>query len=241
MAGAVAMIIRPDGASLLFMTQPDHARLAADLLDQWTGIGDHPRRDALRLAAREHDNGWRELDEEIVFDGAAGRALDFIDAPDRVKQRVWPRGVDRLAAASAYAAALVAQHAIAVYDSHRDEPAWAAFFAAMRQRRDELRAAAGRTPGELDADYLYLSVVDLLSLTFCNGWRDGRERFAVRTYADDRGIIVSPSPFAAAVPLRVRARRLANRPYASAAEMRAALEEAPVEIVEGEARGPAAS
>jgi len=235
------MIIRRDGKSLLFITQPDHARLAADLLAQWTGFGNHPRRDAVLLAAREHDNGWRELDEEIVFDSAAGRAFDFMDAPDPVKQSVWPRGVDRLAAASSYAAALVAQHAIAVYDSHRDEPGWTTFFDAMRQRRDDLRVAAGRTPEELDGDYLYLSVADLLSLTFCNGWRDSRERFAIRAQGDERGVVITPSPFDRAVPLRVRARRLADRRYASAADLRAAFEDAPLEIIEGDARGPAAS
>ena len=231
------MIIRHDGTSLLFVTQPDHARLAADLLNQWNGVADHPRRSALLLAAREHDNGWRELDEELVFDPREGRALDFITAPDPVKHAIWPRGVDRLADASPYAAALVAQHAIFVYGGHREEPGWAAFFAAMRTRRDDLRARAGQTPEELEADYPYLAIVDLLSLTFCNAWRDDHERFATRTHCDDRGIVIAPSPFAAdPVALRVRARRMPDRRYASAADLRAAFEEAPVEIIEGEAR-----
>jgi Protein of unknown function (DUF3891) len=232
------MIIRADGPSLLFITQPDHARLAADLLNHWKGFADHPRRAALLLAAREHDNGWHELDEELVFDPAEGRALDFITAPDRVKHQVWPRGVDRLAEASFYAAALVAQHAVFVYDSHRDEPEWTRFFAAMRSRRDDLRARSGHPPEDLDADYPYLAVVDLLSLTFCNGWHDDHERFATRTRCDDRGIVITPTPFTApSVPLRVRARRLADRRYASAADLRAAFEAAPVAIVEGQARG----
>jgi len=54
------MIIRPDGDTLLFITQPDHARLAADLLQHWTEAAGHPRGDALAIAVREHDNGWRE-------------------------------------------------------------------------------------------------------------------------------------------------------------------------------------
>ena len=43
------MIIRRQGDSLLFMTQPDHARLAADLLAHWTadGFASHPRREAV--------------------------------------------------------------------------------------------------------------------------------------------------------------------------------------------------
>jgi len=222
----------------LFVTQPDHARLAADLLNRWKGFADHPRRAQLLLAAREHDNGWRELDEELVFDPAEGRALDFITVPDSIKHSVWPRGVDRLAETSPYAAALVAQHAVFVYDSHRDEPAWAAFFAAMRVRREDLRARAGHSPEELDADYPYLSIVDLLSLTFCNAWRDDHERFTTRTHCDDRGLVINPSPFGEEpIPLRVRARRLADRRYASAADLRAAFEEAPVEVIEGLTRG----
>src|SRR3954453_3237912 len=232
------MIIRQDGTSLLFVTQPDHARLAADLLTHWKGFADHPRRAALLLAAREHDNGWRELDDALVFDSAAGRALDFITAPDPVKHAVWPRGVDRLAEASPYAAALVAQHAVFVYNSHHDDPAWAEFFAAMRTRRDDLRARAGHSPEELEADYPYLSVVDLLSLTFCSAWRDDHERFTTRTHCDERELVISPSPFDAdSVPIRVRARRLVDRRYASAADLRAAFEAAPVEIIEGRTRG----
>ena len=232
------MIIRRDGASLLFVTQPDHARLAADLLDQWNGFKEHPRREPLLLAAREHDNGWRELDEELLFDAASGRAFDFITVPDPVKHGIWPHGVDRLAGTSTYAAALVAQHAIFVYDSHRDEPAWSAFFGGLRQRRDALLTQAGRTAEELEADYPYLAVVDLLSLTFCNGWHDDHERFATRTRCDDRGIVIEPWPFAApSVPFRVRARRLPDRRYASAAELRAVYEGATPEILEGDARG----
>jgi hypothetical protein len=161
-------------------------------------------------------------------------------APDPVKHVVWPRAVDRLADTSPYAAALVAQHAIFVYDSHRDEPAWAEFFRGLRARRDDLRARAGHTPEELDTDYPYLSIVDLLSLTFCNGWRDDHERFSIRTRCDEHGIVIAPSPFADdSVPLRVRGRRLADRRYASAADLRAAFEDAPMEILEGQTRGAA--
>ena len=123
------MIVRPESGSLLFITQPDHAVLAADLADRFDGLDAHPRRDEIRLAVREHDNGWRELDDEIVFDAVNGRALDFITAPESLKQSVWPLGIDRLAAESAYAAALVAAHALFVYSAHRGEEDWRAFFA----------------------------------------------------------------------------------------------------------------
>jgi hypothetical protein len=47
------------------------------------------------------------------------------------------------------------------------------------------------------------------------------------------GIEVTPSPFSGAVPLRVRARSLPDRSYASSADLRAAFEAADPVILEG--------
>jgi hypothetical protein len=237
------MIIRPDDDSLLFVTQPDHARLAADLLSHWTadGFSDHPRRDVLLLAAREHDNGWREVDENPAFDAASGCALDFMTVGDDIKQSVWPRAIERVAQASPYAAALVAQHAISVYDASHQKPTWTSFFDDMAARRDRLLASGPHTPAELQDDYRFLSVVDLLSLSFCNGWTDERERYGCRVRYGAEGIDVRPGLFSTTVPMRIRARRLPNRRYASTADLRAAFEDAAPEIVEGMARGEAGS
>jgi uncharacterized protein DUF3891 len=234
------MIIRPDGDSLLFITQPDHARLAAELLAQWRDdeFSAHPRRDTLLLAAREHDNGWREPDAAMVFDTARGAGLDFLSAPDEVKQAVWPRGVDRLSEISPYAAALVAQHALYVLRANRDKPSWRDFFDRVSGRRDSQLQCSGMSAADLDSDYRFLSIVDLLSLAFCNGWREDEERFACAAWCDGNTLLVKPAMLReAAVPLRVRARRLENRPYASASELRAAFENAPLELLEGQARG----
>ena len=237
------MIIRRDNDSLLFLTQPDHARLAAELLSRWAadGFAAHPRRDAILLAAREHDNGWRELDEEIVFDAAEGRALDFMGAPAGVKQAVWPRAVDRLTEASAYAAALVARHAVFVYDSFRANPDWSDFFRRMSARVDVLRERAGIDAADLESDYRFLAVADLLSLSFCSAWAEPRTRLDVTVRTESTVLRVTPPVLGAdPVPVRIRARRIAARPYASAADVRAALEEAPPILLSGEARGDAA-
>jgi hypothetical protein len=235
------MIIRKDGDLLLFMTQHDHARLAADLLAHWTadGFADHPRRDVLLLAAREHDNGWREVDESPSFDASTGAPLDFISVDDGIKRSIWPDAVDRLAQASGYAAALVAQHAIFIHDANRQEPAWAPFFEEMTTRRDRLLGTTEYTPRELQDDYRFLAIVDLLSLSFCNAWSDEHERFGCRVRYGGEGIDVSPALFSTAVVMRIRARQLPDRRYASTADLRATFEDAPLEIIEGLAReGP---
>ncbi len=233
------MIIRRHDDSLLFMTQPDHARLAADLLAHWSAddFAAHPRREALLLAAREHDNGWREVDAVPLFSVATGQALDFIAVGDDIKQSVWPRAIDRVAATSAYAAALVAHHAISVYDTQRRNPAWSAFFGETTARRDHELARTGHGQEELLQDYRFLGVADLLSLSFCNGWADERERLGCRVRYADGAITVTPALFAEPVPVRIRVRRLPDRRYASAADLRAAFDETPPEILEGHAHG----
>ena len=117
------MIVRVNGSSQLLITQPDHAALAALVMRQWRagGLLQAPRLSSILLAVEQHDNGWREVDAAPLVDGGTGRVLDFIGAPDEVRRAVWPRGVDRLAA-TPYAAALVAQHALHIYRRYRDNP-----------------------------------------------------------------------------------------------------------------------
>lgn len=232
------MIVRPEGTTLAVIRQPDHARLALAILErwqpgQWTA---RPQAAAIRLAAREHDNGWTEEDADPQIDGD-GRPLDFVAAPLSLKLRVWLRGIDRLAGADAYAAALVAQHAWTVYDQRRRDPAWAEFFSTIAARRDALLAGLDVTAAGLDADYAFVNLADALSLAFCTGAPPPRAVAGHQVDAAGGGLQVTPDPFdGAPPPLRVPARRIANRPYASAADLRSTLDAAPVEWVTGELR-----
>lgn len=233
------MIIRSEPGALLFITQPDHATLAADLVVHFTGFAAHPRRDDIQLAVLEHDNGWQPLDEDLVFDAAAGRALDFMTVPEPVKRSVWPTGIDRLAVLSPYAAALVAEHALFVYSANRGAPDWQAFFQDLARRRDDLLTRSGVTQAVCSVDYRFLALADLLSLSFCSGWADSRERFGHRVRCVDQAVTIAPPLLAAPAAARVRARRVVDRPYESAGALRTALAEAPAEWITGIARGAA--
>lgn len=234
------MIIRDDGDSTLFMTQPDHAALAAEAIAAWRedGFPDHPRRDVILLAAREHDNGWIEEDAATHV-GADGAPLDFVSAPASVRQRIWPRATDRIAALSPYAAALIAQHALTIYGGLRSDAAWTGFFDGMTRRRDSLLARAGAGLDTLEGDYRFVNIADRLSLAFCTGWRSPLDTFGRRIILGDRNTVtIAPDPFGGArVPLRIRARRLPRRAYASDARLRRALDEAPAVTLEGVAAG----
>ena len=233
------MIIRPTTDSLLFITQPDHARLAADAIALWRGDGfaAHPRRDVILRAAREHDNGWIEEDAATHVD-QHGRPLDFVAVPAQVRQRIWPRAVERMAARDAYAAALIAQHAMAVYSASRSDEGWQQFFDDLCRRRDRLAEGAGISLDTLESDYRFVNAADRISLAFCTGWTTTLESGGRQIILAGNTVEVRPDPFAGArVPLRVRARRLTQPSYASSADLRAALDAAEPELLEGFAIG----
>lgn len=221
------MIVRPDGDDLLLITQPDHARLALAIAEAWApaGLAGRPRRESIRLAAREHDNGWREEDAAPQID-AAGRPVDFVGASLDVKLRVWTRGIDRLAVTDAYAAALVALHALTVYDQRRPDADWTAFFGAMAERHDALLRQSGVDAAAAQDDYHVVNVADALSLAFCTNAAPPRPIAGHAVALEGAALYVTPDSLTVPVPLRVLVRRLPDRPYASPADLRAAIDAA---------------
>lgn len=232
------MIVRPAGSDLHLITQPDHARLARAIMERCVPLAAEPRRAEILHAIGEHDNGWAEEDAAPTVDTATGRVVDFISAPLAVRHAVWPRAVARLAAAP-WAAALVAEHALTVYDRFRGDAEWAPLFAKMEGARADMLRAGGLPPGDLLADYRYVRLADLISLTFCTGWTD-EQRFGgwvVRLAGTH--VLVAPDPFGGAdIPIDIAARTIPNRSYRSDADLRDALRAARRTTLRGAASGP---
>jgi Protein of unknown function (DUF3891) len=192
-------------------------------LSDWRadGFPNSPRRDTILTAVAEHDNGWIEPDAAPIVDEAGGTLLDFIHAPVAVRQGVWPRGVDRLSA-TPYQAALVAEHAIQIFDRFHTDPAWQPFFADMRRRRDAYLERAKESPDTLAHDYFFLRMGDLVSLAFCNGWTAEQRLGRYRLRLDDARVTIVPDPFDGRdIALEVRARRLRDRRYTTEIARRA--------------------
>jgi hypothetical protein len=234
------VIVRSAPDHLLLITQPDHAALAARIMAEWRrdDLPESPRRDVILQAMREHDNGWIEFDRTPIVDVATGRLLDFINAPEPVRQEIWPRGVARLRD-TPYAAALVAEHALSVYEHYRDRPAWAGFFTSMEKMRDAaLTDAAPRTLTDLRRDYFFVRMGDLASLAFCNAWREPQKLARYELRLEGSELRFAPDPFGGArVPLRVAARRLPSRAYTSSADAAGVFEAAPEIAITGVAYG----
>ena len=220
-----AMIVVREGAELVLITQPDHARFAAELLSLWRSpeMSEHPRRDLLIEAVREHDNGWRETDAAPRIDPASGRPYDFRSLPSAPRRELWRRGVERFAAERPYLALLAVEHARQLHRDRAARPGWPEFLDELETRRGELLVAAGLDAAELAADYSWLALADALSLAVCCRDRApvvGRE---LRARWRDRGLEIEPFPLAGSTTFRIPCRRIPARRYLGEADLAADL------------------
>jgi len=219
------MIVVEDRAELLLVTQPDHARFAAELLSLWRRreLREHPRRDLLIAAVREHDNGWREADAAPRIDPSAGRPYDYRSLPDELRRELWRRGVERLAEEMPYAALLAAQHSWELHRDRQTEPAWAGFLAGLAERREELLATAALDDDELADDYRWLELADALSLAVCCRSIAPIERRGLNAQVRDGELEIEPFPLAGATTFEIPSRRIADRRYLGEADLASAL------------------
>jgi len=227
------VIVRISPGSLQLITQPDHAHLARRVMEQCAPLAVQPRRDRILRAIAEHDNGWAEEDAAPRVNPTTAQIVDFVNAPAEVRQRVWPRGVARLAD-DPWAAALVAQHAIVVYDRFHSDPEWAPFFASMRVLRDVMIGASRGRLDDLALDYTFVRLADLISLTFCTGWTDEQGFGLWTVHLSGASVVVAPDPFdGAVVPLEIAAKVIPHKPYVSDEALRVALSEAELTTMSG--------
>jgi hypothetical protein len=217
------MIVRDLGDRLQVITQPDHARLAGRIMEHCVPLMTRPRCNVILRAIAEHDNGWAEEDAAPMVDPSTGRIADFVHAPVSMRQRVWPRAVQRLAD-SPWSAALVAQHAITVYGRYGSDPEWTGFFAGLASSRDALLAADSRSLTDLLDDYTFVRLADLISLAFCTGWTDEHTfgDWTVRLSGSE--VVVTPDAFGGAtVPFEIIAREVHQSSFQSDADLHRAL------------------
>ena len=216
------MIVRPGAGVLHLITQPDHAALARRIMEHWSSLAKAERRREILTAIEHHDRGWAEPDAALTVDSATATIRDFLGLPAPVRQSVWPRSVADLAAAP-WAAALVAHHAITVYDRYRHDPEWHGFFPAMTSLRDEHLARAAGDLKALVRDYVYLRLGDLVSLTFCTATATPASLGPWTIRLVGTRVHVTPNPFAIELPFAIEAREIPDVPYPTDEALRAAI------------------
>jgi hypothetical protein len=166
------------------VTQPDHAALAGDLASGWGNdrFRAADRSDSLLIAARRHDDGWREIDGRPAVCEPRGRPAHFLEVPLPETIGPYGDGVARIYEVDPYAGVLASRHWSGLYSSRWgvqdsppvDHPAAREVVAAQEQRAaaqarllwngDGLRS---RFEAGLWHAYEILQTVDLLSLALC--------------------------------------------------------------------------
>ena len=205
-----------DTSRYLMITQPDHARFSAELLSLWRPLAGHPRREELHFATREHDNGWRETDAAPHWDPERGRPHDFLSLPREERIELWQRGTARFAGEHPYSALLITRHAIRLHEGRSGEE-WESF----REYLDELYANLLEATGasEVDADYQWLDLADLISLAVCNRWPEPFGRYGFRGHFQDGTLHLDPFPLAGSTGFRIPCRRIPRRAYRGDADL----------------------
>ena len=205
------------------ITQPDHARFAAELLSLWRtdGLPDHPRREQLLFAVKEHDNGWREADAAPWVDPATQKPYDFTSYPDSERLEIWHRGILRFADQRPYSALLIAEHAEVIHQPLSAD--WQSLFDQIDPLRQEWldRAAADRA--EIKADYRHLETADGISLAFCTGRAAPWEGKSATAQVVEEVLHLDPFPLVGATTFQIPVRTIPNRPYATDSQVGSAL------------------
>ena len=225
------MIVATEGSSYRMITQPDHARFSAELLSLWRPLAEHPRREELLFATREHDNGWRETDAAPHWDGEQGRPHDFLSLPREERIELWQRGTARFAGEHPYSALLITRHAIRLHQERSGEE-----WKELREYLDELYGNLLEDSGEqVDADYQWLDLADLISLAVCNRWSEPFGRYGFRGHLRESTLHLDPFPLAGATGFRIPCRHIPVRAYRGDADLGGELaaarwEELPVRV-----------
>jgi len=219
------MIVTPVGDRLRFVTQPDHAHLAARLMTLWRepAMAEHVRRKDLLAAIREHDSGWRDLDAAPRVDPATGCPWTFLDLPDELRLDVWTRGTRRFVDEHPYVALLTTAHALALHERRRESTTWAAALDEWSEQRDRLAEACGLDLAEVAADYRWLDLADLLSLVVCTDGAWSLDR-PDRTLQWQPGVLsIDPFPLAGATTFTLPCRFLDRQTFDGDADLAVAL------------------
>jgi hypothetical protein len=213
------MIVVDDTDSWLLITQPDHAHFSAELLSLFRigGLPEHPRRSELLFAVREHDNGWRETDAAPRWNSEAERPHDFLTLPREERIELWQRGTARYAGEHPYAAQLITRHALQLQQGRRGQEGWQEFLDFL----DELYRSLAEETGiqDVEEDYRWVDLADLLSLGACNRWREPFGRYGFQARLTEGTLHLDPFPLAGSTAFRIPCRRIPRRAYRGDADL----------------------
>jgi hypothetical protein len=249
---------RIPGSPTIAVPQPAHAWISGQLARAWGNqrFGSVSPREAMWLAAEQHDIGWLPWEASPTRDPATGLPWNFTALPRTAHTALWAEGVDRAEASlGRYPALLVSLHGMGIYIRFGNSPpgsadaaAVGAFNAHEAKRQARLVASLAAEPAWREAvrpDVLarnraLLLAWDLMSLIICHGLAGSRSvaevpdahgmgALTMTAIGDDpERIAIDPWPFTAhSVAVECEGFVLPDGPFADDAALRAAVAAAP--------------
>ncbi len=245
------MIRREEPEAVWIIHQTAHTRLAGQLAEHWQA--DFAPREALILAALNHDAGWVEFEQQPRAN-ADGWPRSFLEMDAEEHFTIWERSIWAMFAQDRYAGLLTSLHSAALYERRlHGLPAVTtarqaeieAFLGKWRPWQEELIAALrdhphygpAVQPEMLARNLRLLQVWDYLSLVLCWGrvleeMLDdvplGETTVTLRLAgAGQRALLLDPYPLDASLTLWVDARRVVGGPFSSDADLQRALADVP--------------
>ncbi len=245
------MIRREEADAVWVIHQTAHARLAGELAEHWRA--DFAPREALVLAALNHDAGWPDFERQPRIN-ARGWPRSFLEMDADVHFTIWERSIWAMFAQDRYAGLLTSLHCTALYERRlRMSPAVTALrqaeikaFLAKWRAWQEAQIATLREhpqygdavqPQNLARNLRLLQVWDYLSLVLCRGAvREDtlaevpldRGAVTLRLVGEgQRALLLDPFPLDAPLALWIDARQVVGGPFPDDAALQHALADMP--------------
>jgi hypothetical protein len=113
------MFVSQQGGRLSMVRQDEHMLQTAALAARWTRdwFIDELERDILVEAMSLHDAGWREADDEVLYDSEAGRPVNFTSVGFARHSAFYRSGYELALSRADGAGLLVGMHWIGLYNS----------------------------------------------------------------------------------------------------------------------------
>lgn len=159
------MIVRQRGDHFLLIQQHDHALLAGELAKHLSQTI-RPLKETL-YAISHHDVGWKELDQQILWNKEMDRPYDFMDYPLAPKLQAYENGILQVEAHSLYAGYLCSKHNAYLLENVND-PLVKSFLEQEQARRQRMRKYFTNEEKQYVVDnFRLLRFCDDLSLALC--------------------------------------------------------------------------
>ena len=221
---AIARTQRAHSPNYLLVHQPDHARLAGELAEQFSIPGRPAVSEAIVTGISLHDEGWSMFDSgaeklqatpaqytpEGVPVNGEGKPLSFSDIKAADFLRAWCASIEAAEAVTPIAGLIVSGHFYRLgkfgagigHYSGDDVRLVQQFIAGEERRRERLSQLESRSPAEIEYWTDVLQFCDLLSLYLCCGSQEsvefpqriGDPNEAMLLRVKDGLNVLSPSP-----------------------------------------------